>query len=69
MRKPAAPRTDAAPIPGDVRLMHVTANLLFVVAGVLLAALLVNGLSRLPAFALRAIRIEGDMVRNSAATL
>jgi cell division protein FtsQ len=65
----AALRTKASPAPADVRLMRVTANVLFVVAGVLLAALLLNALSRLPAFSLRAIRIEGDVLRNGASTI
>jgi cell division protein FtsQ len=69
MARPADPRMPASPIPGDVRLMRVTANVLFVVAGVLLAALLVNALARLPAFALRAIRIEGEVTRNSVSTI
>jgi len=57
------------PLPGDVRLMHVTANLLFVLAAVALALLLVNWIARQPAFALRSIRIVGDVTRNSASTI
>ena len=57
------------PLPGDVRLMHVTANALFVLLGLALAALAVNWLARQPAFALRVIRIEGDVARNSALTI
>jgi cell division protein FtsQ len=69
MARTAALRMDASPLPGDVRIMRATAHALFVLAGVLLAALLVNAVSRLPAFSLRAIRIEGEVMRNSAATL
>ena len=58
-----------SPIPGDVRLMHATANALYVLAGLALIALLLNGLARLPAFALRAIQIEGDVARNSGSTI
>lgn len=60
---------DTPSIPGDVRLMHVTANILFVLAGVALAALLLNGLTRLPVFALRMIQVEGEVARNSVSTI
>jgi len=65
----AALRATPSPLPGDVRLMHVTANVLYVVAGLLLAALLVNALARLPAFGLHGIRVEGDVTRNSVSTI
>lgn len=68
-RAVAAPRTDTPSIPGDVRMMRVTANLLFVVAGLLLGAIAVNWLLRLPAFALRAIHVEGEVTRNSVSTI
>ncbi|HEX6708393.1 MAG TPA: cell division protein FtsQ/DivIB [Albitalea sp.] len=58
-----------SPLPGDVRLMHVTANALYVLAGLALAALAVNLAMRMPAFSLRAIRIEGDVLRNSVSTI
>ena len=61
-------RPDTA-LPGDVRLMHVTANVLYAVAGVALAALLLNLAMRLPAFSLRVIQIEGDVARNSVSTI
>ncbi len=47
---------NASPIPGDVRLMHVTANALFVVAGLVLGAVALNRVVRLPVFALRTSR-------------
>src|SRR5438132_9179517 len=65
----AALRHDNAPLPGDVRLMRVTANVLYAVAGVALAALLLNWAVRLPAFSLRAIQVEGDVARNSVSTI
>jgi cell division protein FtsQ len=49
--------------------MHHTSNLLFVLAGVLLAAMAVLWWVRQPVFALRSIRIDGDMTRNSVATI
>ena len=60
---------DTMPMPGDVRLMHVTANVLFVLAALALAVLALNLLVRLPTFALHAIRIEGDVGRNSVSTI
>jgi cell division protein FtsQ len=59
----------APPIPGDVRLMHVTANALFVLAGLVLGALLLNRVARLPVFSFRAIQVEGDVTRNSVSTI
>ncbi|HJV64074.1 MAG TPA: cell division protein FtsQ/DivIB [Albitalea sp.] len=56
-------------IPSDVRMMHATANALFVVAGLLLGALLLNWVVRLPVFALRAIHVDGEVTRNSVSTI
>ena len=58
-----------SPIPGDVRLMRATANALFVLAGIALAVLALHWVVRLPAFALRAIHVEGDVARNSVSTI
>jgi cell division protein FtsQ len=69
MATAATYRASPSPIPGDVRLMHVTASVLYVVGGVLLAALLLNGIMRLPAFALRKIQVDGDVMRNSVSTI
>lgn len=56
-------------LPADVRLMQATANT--VLALVLLATLVAaaSWLARQPVFALRGIRVEGDVHRNSAATI
>ncbi|MDO9314418.1 MAG: cell division protein FtsQ/DivIB [Burkholderiaceae bacterium] len=56
-------------LPADVRWMRYTANSLFVLAALLLGATALHLLTRQPVFALRAIRIEGDLTRNSAATI
>src|SRR5258706_7547473 len=69
MARPPAFTASTSPIPGDVRLMHVTANILFVVAGLALFALALNLAVRLPVFALKAIHIEGDVARNSVSTI
>ncbi|HEY0855760.1 MAG TPA: cell division protein FtsQ/DivIB [Albitalea sp.] len=69
MAATTAYRPDPSPIPGDVWLMHATANTLFVVAGLALVALALNVMMRLPAFALKAIRVEGEVTRNSVSTI
>jgi cell division protein FtsQ len=60
---------DPSPLPGDVRLMHATANTLFVLAAIALTLLALNWFARQPVFALRAIRVEGEVTRNSASTI
>ena len=69
MATTTAYRPAPSPIPGDVWLMHATANTLFVVAGLALVALALNVMMRLPAFALKAIRVEGEVTRNSVSTI
>jgi len=69
-----APAVAAAPtlggaVPGDVRLMRLTANLLLGLAVIALLAAALTWAIRQPVFALRAIRIDGDMTRNSVATI
>jgi cell division protein FtsQ len=56
-------------LPDDVRWMRNTSNLLFAVAAVLLVGIALLWLTRQPVFALGSIRIEGDMTRNSVATI
>jgi cell division protein FtsQ len=66
MARRAAPAT---PLPPDVRLMHVTASTAFVIAGLVLGAAAVLWLARLPVFALKSIKLEGEIVRNSPSTI
>ena len=58
-----------ASLPADVRLMHTTANAAFVL--VALVACVAAGLwaARLPMFAIKAIRVEGEVTRNSESTI
>jgi cell division protein FtsQ len=56
-------------LPPDVRLMNATASLLLGIAAFALAGLALMWLVRQPVFALRAIRIEGDITRNSVSTI
>lgn len=59
----------STPLPPDIRLMNAVSALL--VAGFVLLALGValRWMVRLPVFAIRAIEVEGDVTRNSAASL
>ena len=65
------PTYNAAPaaLPGDVRLMNMTAAVLFALLAVVLVAAMVLWAARHPLFSIRAIRIEGDVTRNSVATI
>jgi cell division protein FtsQ len=64
----AAPM-DMRSLPGDVRLMHTTANAVFVLAALALCAGALLWLTRLPIFAVRSIKIEGEVARNSVTTI
>jgi cell division protein FtsQ len=59
----------AAELPADVRLMNGVASLLFAVAVLALLAAAGGALARLPQFAIGAVRIDGDVARNSVTTL
>jgi cell division protein FtsQ len=59
----------APSVPVDVRLMHITATVLFIACGLLLAAALGWWVIRHPVFAIGGIVVHGDVSHNSAATL
>lgn len=69
----AAPRRppprSTAPLPADVRLMNAVASTVFVVAGVGAAVAGVLWLMRSPLFPIRAIQLDGDLLRNSVPTI
>lgn len=67
-RRPRAPAPPAPP-PLDVRLMNGASTLLFALALLAFAGLVLAWALRAPMFTLRGIRVEGDVSRNSAATL
>ena len=73
MKRNPTPRStyNAAPaaLPGDVRLMNITAVMLFGLVAVALAVAAVLWAARHPLFSIRAIRVEGDVTRNSVATI
>ena len=56
-------------LPIEVRLMQLSANVIGVLAIVALAVALSHWLARLPVFAFKVIQIEGDVARNSVATI
>ena len=59
----------APALPADVRAMNATALVLAAVAALALLAAALNWAIRQPVFSIRAIRMEGEVTRNSAATL
>lgn len=62
-------RRPAEPVPPDVRWLNAAATALACVAAVLLLAVALMGLARQPLFAIRAIAVDGDVVRNSVSTI
>jgi cell division protein FtsQ len=62
-------KRQASPMPLDVRLMNITATVLFVACGLLLAGALGWWVVRSPVFAIRGIVVQGDLGHNSVATL
>ncbi|UUX95661.1 cell division protein FtsQ/DivIB [Aquabacterium sp. J223] len=59
----------ANPLPADVRLTRALASTLFVVVGLGVVAAGLLALARLPVFTIRSIQIEGEVSRNTAATI
>jgi cell division protein FtsQ len=59
----------ATPLPFDVRLMNITATVLFAACGAVLLAALAWWAVRHPVFAIRAIVVQGEVTHNSPATL
>jgi cell division protein FtsQ len=57
------------PLPGDVRLMNAVAGSVFVLTAVALLFAGVLWLMRAPAFAIRAIQLDGELARNSVPTI
>jgi len=65
----SAVRDDARERPLDVRLLNITASVLFLVAGAMVAVGVVTWLVRQPVFNVGSIRVEGDVTRNSVSTI
>ncbi|MET0349683.1 MAG: cell division protein FtsQ/DivIB [Rhizobacter sp.] len=62
-------RADVRERPLDVRLMNITASVLFGLAATIVLVGLVTWLVRQPMFDVRGIRVEGDVTRNSVSTI
>jgi cell division protein FtsQ len=56
-------------LPGDVRLMNAVASTVFVGVTLALLAAGVQWLTRAPLFGIRAIQLDGELTRNSVATI
>ena len=69
MARRATPPPRAEPLPGDLRLMNVTAVVIAIVGGLLLAGASLLWLARQPLFAISVITIDGDVGRNSVSTI
>jgi len=59
----------AVQLPGDIALMNITAAVFTTIGAVALVATLLLAFVRQPAFALRSVRIDGDVARNSVSTI
>jgi len=57
------------PLPADIRLMNVTAIIFAVLGVVALVAVALLWVAKQPVFAVRSIRIEGDLAHNSVLTI
>ena len=57
------------PLPADIRLMNLTAVVLATVGACALVAVALLWAAHRPVFAVRAIRVEGDLAHNSALTI
>jgi cell division protein FtsQ len=61
--------TATAPLPADIRLMQATANILWIAVALGLVAMAFAWAARGQAFAVRSIRVEGEVTRNSVSTI
>jgi cell division protein FtsQ len=67
----ATPRFNPAAVelPGEVRLVNITASMLFIVGAVLMAVLALMWLIRQPVFNIKSVKVEGEVTRNSVSTI
>jgi cell division protein FtsQ len=70
LRQPVTPTAaPASALPVDVRLMNAIAAIVFTLAGVALLAAGAAWVARRPLFSVGAVRLEGDLQRNSVTTV
>ena len=60
---------ETTPLPADIRWMNAVATLLFAGVGLAFAAGLAVWIAGQPMFAIRSIRVEGEVTRNSVSTI
>ncbi|HXE21275.1 MAG TPA: cell division protein FtsQ/DivIB [Rhodoferax sp.] len=61
--------TDALPAPFDIKIMNLTASVLFLIGTALVLAAAAWWAVRNPAFSIRAITVQGDLMHNNVVTL
>jgi cell division protein FtsQ len=61
--------SETTPLPADIRWMNAVATLLFAGVGLAFAAGLAVWIAGQPMFAIRSIRVEGEVTRNSVSTI
>jgi cell division protein FtsQ len=59
----------ANPLPADIRLMNATAIIFAVLGAIALVAVALMWVAKQPVFAVRSIRVEGDLTHNSLLTI
>ena len=59
----------ATPLPADIRLMNLTAGVLGAIGAVTLVAVALLWAAHRPVFALKSIRVDGDLAHNSVLTI
>ena len=70
LRQPATPiAAPASALPADVRLMNAIAAIVFALAAVALLVAAAGWVARRPLFSFGAVRLEGDLQRNSVTTV
>ncbi len=69
VRTPRPKKVQPLVLPADVRLMRATANALYALAALGAVLMLAMWLARQPWFTLRAVKVDGDVARNSVSTI
>lgn len=59
----------ALALPAEVRLLNITASMLFIVGVVLMLGLALMWLVRQPVFTIKSVKVEGEVTRNSVSTI
>jgi cell division protein FtsQ len=68
-RQAALQSPQATAMPAEVRLLNITSTALFAIGAVLMVALALLWAIRQPVFNIRVVKVEGEVMRNSASTI